>query len=79
VLLFVGQIDLVVSMVSFGALTCFLLLRLRVVWGFAVRDRSRRCNQRVLFRSIGFLIIGYAPIDIDLIAKISGAAGSSSG
>ncbi|AZH79038.1 amino acid permease [Microbacterium sp. Y-01] len=73
VLFFVGQIDLIVSMVNFGALTGFLLLHLSVVWAFAVRDRSRRWIQHILFPSIGFLIIGYVLINMDLIAKISGA------
>lgn len=73
VLFFVGQIDLIVSMVNFGALTGFLLLHLSVVWGFTVRDRSRRWIQHILFPTIGFLIIGYVLINIDLIAKISGA------
>lgn len=72
VLFFVGQVDLIVSLVNFGALSGFLLLHLSVVWAFGVRDKSKRWLQHMVIPGIGFLIIGYVLINMDMMAKIGG-------
>jgi amino acid transporter len=68
----VNQLELLTSMVNFGALTGFLALHLSVVIHFMVRQRSRRWFRHLLVPVIGFAIVGYVLINAQLNAKIAG-------
>ncbi len=57
-LCFVGQVDLLSSLVNFGALFSFLLLHISVFVHFVLRNRSRRWNLHLITPAIGFVIIG---------------------
>ncbi|MFT4044293.1 MAG: APC family permease [Gordonia sp. (in: high G+C Gram-positive bacteria)] len=72
VVFFVGQIDLLSSLVNFGALFGFLLLHLSVVWFYVVRSRSRNYLLHLVVPVIGFAIIGYVLINAAPAAKIGG-------
>jgi len=71
-LTFVGQVDLLSSLVNFGALFSFLLLHLSVFVHFVLRNHSRRWNLHVVAPLLGFVIIGYVLINADTRAKIGG-------
>jgi len=68
----VNQLELLTSMVSFGALTGFLALHLSVMIHFMVRRRSRRWVRHLVVPATGFLLVGYALINTQANAKIAG-------
>lgn len=72
VLFFVGQINLIASLVNFGALFGFMMLHLSVVWLYIVRKRSRNLVLHLLCPIIGFVIIGYVLFNAAIEAKIGG-------
>jgi len=66
------QLQLLASMVSFGALTGFLLLHVSVIAYFA-RNRTTGGGWRsMILATIGFVIIGYVLINLDQTAKTAG-------
>jgi amino acid transporter len=71
-LTFVGQVDLLSSLVNFGALFSFLLLHLSVVVHFVLRSHSRRWHLHLVAPALGFVIIGYVLLNADTRAKIGG-------
>lgn len=72
VLFFVGQIELISSLVNFGALFGFLLLHIAVFWHYIVRQRSRNWLLHLVVPLCGFLIIGYVLVNASELAKIGG-------
>ncbi|WP_232792231.1 APC family permease [Actinacidiphila yeochonensis] len=71
-LCFVGQVDLLSSLVNFGALFSFLLLHASVFTHFVLRNRSRRYGLHIAAPLIGFVIIGSVLWNMDDRARISG-------
>jgi amino acid transporter len=71
-LTFVGKVDLLSSLVNFGALFSFLLLHASVVVHFILRNGSRRWYLHLVAPALGFLIISYVLIHTDSRAKIGG-------
>ena len=71
-LFLVNQLELLTSMVNFGALTGFLALHLSVVIHFIVRQRSRRWIRHLVVPVIGFAIVAYVLINAQANAKIAG-------
>ncbi|MEJ0065774.1 MAG: APC family permease [Caulobacteraceae bacterium] len=72
-LVMVDQIELLTSMVNFGALTGFLALHVSVVYHFIIRQRSRDWIRHLVVPTLGFLIVGYVLVNAELNAKIAGA------
>ncbi|MBA8792551.1 amino acid transporter [Friedmanniella endophytica] len=71
-LFFVGQIDLISTLVNFGALTSFLLLHVSVVGWYLVRQRSRNVLLHLICPVLGFAIIGFVLWNAEPAAKIGG-------
>ncbi|GAA5229965.1 APC family permease [Arthrobacter cryoconiti] len=74
VLFFVGQIDLISSLVNFGALFGFMLLHLAVIVHYMWRKKSRNFLLHLVVPIIGFLIIGYVLLNANIDAKVGGIA-----
>jgi amino acid transporter len=58
-LLLVDQLELLTSMVSFGALLGFLLLHISVIAHFVWHERSRNWFRHLLAPGIGLIVIAY--------------------
>ena len=71
-LTFVGQLDLLSSLVNFGALFSFLLLHVSVFVHFVLRNGSRRWHLHLVVPACGFAIIAYVLMNADSRAKIGG-------
>ncbi|MEH3078613.1 MAG: APC family permease [Quadrisphaera sp.] len=65
-------LDVIASLVNFGALTAFMLLHVSVVSYYAVRQRSRNVLLHVVVPVIGFLVIGYVLVNAGTQAQIGG-------
>jgi amino acid transporter len=72
VLFFVGQIDLISSLVNFGALFGFMMLHLSVIVLYIVRKKSRNFFLHLAMPIIGFVIIGYVLLNASIEAKVGG-------
>ena len=72
VLFFVGQIDLISSLVNFGALFGFMMLHLSVIVHYIVRKKSKNYLLHLAVPVVGFLIIGYVLLNANIEAKIGG-------
>jgi amino acid transporter len=72
VLFFVGQIDVISSLVNFGALFGFMLLHVSVVVHYIVRKKSKNYLLHLVVPVVGFLIIGYVLLNANDAAKIGG-------
>lgn len=72
VLFFVGQIDLISSLVNFGALFGFMLLHVSVVVYFVGKKKSKNYLIHLVVPIIGFLIIGYVLWNANVEAKVGG-------
>ena len=71
-LLLVNRLELLSSMVSFGALLGFLLLHCSVI-AYALRRKAfRQWFQYLLVPAIGFLIIAYVLVNAQVNAKLAG-------
>jgi amino acid transporter len=68
----VDQLELLTSMVSFGALLGFLMLQVCVVAHFVWREKSRNWFRHLISPAIAFAIIAYVLINADNNAKIAG-------
>ncbi len=68
-----NRIELLTSMVNFGALTGFLLLHVSVIVQFMWRQRSGNWLRHLLAPAIGFAIIAYVLLNMAIQAKIAGA------
>ncbi len=71
-LLLVNQLELLTSMVNFGALTGFLCVHLSVIVHFMVRRKSRRWIRHLVVPVLGFIIVAYVLINAAGPAKIAG-------
>lgn len=71
-LVFVGQIDIISTLVNFGALTSFLLLHVSVIGYYAIKQRSRHVFLHWISPVLGFVIIGFVLVNADASAKIGG-------
>jgi amino acid transporter len=69
-----NELQLLTSMVNFGALSGFLMLHASVIVHFAWRQRSRDWLRHLLAPLIGFAIIAYVLFSMALPAKIAGSA-----
>jgi amino acid transporter len=67
-----NQLFLLISMVSFGALTGFLLLHLSVIVHFAWRQKSKDWLRHLLVPVVGLAINGYILLNMAAQAKIAG-------
>lgn len=68
----VDKLELLTSMVSFGALLGFLLLHISVAMHFVVREKSRDWLRYLVSPIIGFAIIAYVLWNAEANAKIAG-------
>jgi amino acid transporter len=71
-LFFVGQIQLLSSLVNFGALFSFLLLHVSVFVWYVLRKRDRGYGLHLVVPACGLVIIGYVLWNADINAKIGG-------
>jgi len=71
-LLLVDQLELLASMVNFGALMGFLLLHLSVIAHFMVRGKSRRWVRHLVVPIIGFAVVAYVLANAGSPAKVAG-------
>jgi amino acid transporter len=78
-LFLVDQLELLTSMVSFGALLGFLLLHVSVVAHFVWHGKSRNWGRHLLVPAIGFLVIAYVLWNAEANAKIAGACWMAAG
>jgi amino acid transporter len=67
------QLGLIFSLVSFGALSGFLMVHLAVLVHHGVRERSRRWVAHLISPATGFAIIAYVLINLDPLAQIVGS------
>jgi hypothetical protein len=65
---------LLTTLVTFGALTAYLLLHIAVLVHFAVREKSRRYFLHVASPPAGIAVLGYALWNANIDAKIFGVA-----
>lgn len=72
VLFFVGQIDLISSLVNFGALFGFMMLHVSVVVYYLFKKKSKNYFLHLVVPVLGFLIIGYVLLNANDAAKIGG-------
>ncbi|MCU1424376.1 MAG: amino acid permease, partial [Microbacteriaceae bacterium] len=72
VLFFVGQINLIASLVNFGALFGFMMLHLSVIVHYIVRKKSKNYLLHLVVPVVGFLIIGYVLLNANVEAKVGG-------
>ncbi len=78
-LVMVDRLELLSSMVSFGALLGFLLLEVSVIAHFIVREHSRRRLAHLVVPAIGFAIIAYVLLNAENNAKIAGGIWMAAG
>jgi amino acid transporter len=71
-LLLVDRLELLTSMISFGALCGFILVHASVIAHFFVRQRSRRWLYHLAVPAIGLLILGYVLWNAERPAKLAG-------
>ena len=75
----VDQLELLTSMVSFGALVGFLMLHLSVMAHFLWHQKSRSWGRHLLTPAFGLIIIVYVLFNAQVDAKIAGAVWMSAG
>jgi len=75
----VDKLELLTSMVSFGALLSFLLLQVSVIAHFMWRERSRNWLRHLVAPAVGFAIIAYVLWNAETNAKIAGTAWMAAG
>jgi amino acid transporter len=73
------RLELLTSMVSFGALLGFLMLQVSVVAHFVWRKKSRKWLQHLIAPAIGFAIIAYVLFNAEPNAKIAGGVWMTGG
>jgi amino acid transporter len=75
----VDRLELLTSMVSFGALLGFLLLHLSVMAHFLWRQKSRDLLRHFAVPLIGLVIVGYVLWEAEAAAKIAGVCWLAAG
>jgi amino acid transporter len=78
-LFMVDRLELLTSMVSFGALVGFLMLHLSVMAHFLWRQKSRDWWRHLAVPVIGLVIIAYVLVNAEINAKIAGALWMAAG
>jgi amino acid transporter len=78
-LLMLDQLELLTSMVSFGALLGFLLLHVSVVAHFIWRQKSRAWLKHLVLPVIGFVVTAYVLWNAEANAKIAGTGWMAAG
>jgi len=73
-LLLAHELELLASLVNFGALFGFLMLHVAVIVHYGVRGRSRDWLRHLLVPLTGFTIIAYVLIHMATPAKIAGVS-----
>ncbi|WP_044442636.1 APC family permease [Agreia bicolorata] len=73
-ILALGNIELLTTMVTFGALTAYILLHVAVLIHFGFRGRSRSIFVHWVSPVVGILVLGYALWSTNDIAKIVGVS-----
>ncbi len=66
---FASNIGSLASLVNFGALTAFLFLHISVIYYFLIKQKSKNYIKHLLLPVIGFLIIGFVWLSLDVTAK----------
>jgi len=66
---FSAQIGQLVSVVNFGALSAFLILHVSVINFYIRKKKSTNYFSHLVLPAIGFLIIGYVWLNLDILAK----------
>jgi amino acid transporter len=69
---FVSRMELLVSIVSFGALSGFVMLHASVVMHFIVRQRSRAFVRHLIVPVLGAAVLLYVMVNMDWSAKLVG-------
>ncbi|GAB2960940.1 APC family permease [Micromonospora polyrhachis] len=62
-------ISVLSSLISFGALTAFLVLHLAVIWHYLVRRRSRNYFAHLIMPAVGFAILAYVVVNANIAAQ----------
>lgn len=70
----VGQIEIMVLLVTFGALTAYILLHITVIVDFGFRRSSRSIFLHWISPIIGIAVLGYALYSTSDLAKIVGVS-----
>jgi amino acid transporter len=68
----VNQLELLTSMVSFGALVGFLMLHVSVMAHFLWREKSRNWWRHLVVPAFGLVIVAYVLVNAQVDAKIAG-------
>ena len=68
----VGQIELIVTMVTFGALTAYILLHISVIIHFGIRQSSKKYFIHWISPILGIAVLGYALYSTNVLAKVIG-------
>ncbi len=66
----VSQLELLLTVVSVGALTGFLMVHLSVIVHFFLRGRSRQLVRHLIVPVVGAAIIGYVLFSTETLAKL---------
>ncbi|MEE5988186.1 APC family permease [Ligilactobacillus equi] len=70
--IFASQVNVLSSLVNFGALISFCVIHISVVNYYIRKKKSKNYLKHLVSPVIGFLIIGYVLINMDSLAKIIG-------
>ncbi len=70
----VGQIEILTFMVTFGALTAYILLHVSVIVHFGIRGRSRNVFLHWISPILGVSVLGYALFSTSELAKVVGVS-----
>ena len=70
----VGQIEILILMITFGALTAYILLHIGVIVSFGIKESSKHIFLHWISPIIGIAVLGYALISTSDLAKIVGVA-----
>lgn len=71
-ILAVGQIEILTLMVTFGALTAYILLHISVIIHFGIRNGSKKVFTHWISPILGIIVLGYALVSTSDLAKIVG-------
>src|SRR5699024_1060104 len=69
---FISGIDVLASLVNFGALSAFLLLDISVFYHFMVKKKSKDFFRYLILPLIGFIIVGFVWVNFNASTQILG-------
>src|SRR5699024_6060495 len=67
---FIGGIDVLASLVNFGALSAFLLLNISVFYHFMVKKKSKDFFRYLILPLFGFIIVGFVWVNFNASTQI---------